>query len=237
MSTRRVGVLGGTFDPIHLGHLAAARAARHAIGLDEVLFVPSSDPPHRPDKPRASGYHRLQMTALAVAGEPGCSVSEIELQRPGASYTFDTLTALKEADHGRSQFFFIVGADAFADIATWSRYPAVIDLAAFAVIARPGTSLESLQRQRPDLAARMRVVPTGSTLAGFSGSASIATSSIALIPAETPQVSSTEIRRRAAAGESLNRLVPDEVEQYIIAHRLYRPQSQEPRSQSLEPKA
>jgi nicotinate-nucleotide adenylyltransferase len=216
MSPRRVGVLGGTFDPIHVGHLAAARAAQHALGLDAVLFIPSGDPPHRPDKPRASGYHRSQMAALAIADVPGWSVSDLEVNRSGVSYTFDTLTALRETSGGTSQFFFIVGADAFADIATWSRYPAVIDLATFAVIARPGTSLDALCHRLPALAPRM------SDWDPSDAATSRRPGAIVLIPAETPQISSTEIRRRVAAGEPPWPLVPDQVAQYIATHGLYR---------------
>ncbi|MEZ5286305.1 MAG: nicotinate-nucleotide adenylyltransferase [Vicinamibacterales bacterium] len=138
----RVGLLGGTFDPIHLGHLAAARAAQDALRLDGVRFIPSSVPPHRPDRPRASGYHRVQMTTLAVAATPGWDVSDVELRRGGASYTFDTLTTLR-AEFPASQFFFITGADAFAEIASWRHYPDVLDLAHFVVIARTGYELRS----------------------------------------------------------------------------------------------
>src|SRR5690606_38479035 len=100
MTGRRVGVMGGTFDPIHLGHLAGARAAAETLRLDRVLWVPSSLPPHRPDRPRASGYHRFAMTALAIAGVPGWEASDVELARPGTSYTFETLVSLKERDPG-----------------------------------------------------------------------------------------------------------------------------------------
>lgn len=213
-AAKRVGVIGGTFDPIHAGHLAAARAAQQALSLDQVIVVPASLPPHRPDKPGASGYHRLQMAALAVAGAAGWSVSDVELRRPGASYTFDTLTALKTADGGASRFYFILGADAFAEIATWSRYPAVLDLAHFVVIARPGTSLESLRGRLPELASRMSD-PRAADAASRGGS-------ILLLAAATPDVSSTEIRRRAAAGEPLDGLVPPAVRDYIAAHQLYR---------------
>jgi nicotinate-nucleotide adenylyltransferase len=214
--SRRVGLLGGTFDPIHLGHLAAARAAQDALALEAIRFIPSSAPPHRPDRPRASGYHRLQMTALAVAGCPGWQASEVELERGGASYTFDTLTTLRRAEP-TSQFFFITGADAFAEIAAWRRYPDVLDLAHFVVIARAGTSFDRLKARLPALEPRMLEVdhapPDRYLAAPFP--------SIFLVSATTPDVSSTEIRRRAAAGESLDGLVPDEVARYIRQHRLY----------------
>lgn len=216
MSGARVGLLGGTFDPIHLGHLATARAAAAALAFDRMLFIPSRVPPHRPDMPRASGYHRLQMTALAVAETPGWEASDVELARAGTSYTFDTLTTLR-AGEPTSQFFFVTGADAFAEIASWRRYPDVLDLAHFVVIARPGTSLADLRGRLPDLASRMRDDAT--PVAPFSGEP--ATPAIFLVSAATPDVSSTEIRRRAAEGRSLDGLVPPVIAAYIRQHGLY----------------
>lgn len=215
MTPARVGIMGGTFDPIHLGHLAGAGVAAETLGLDRVLFVPSSLPPHRPDRPQASGYHRFAMTALAVAGVPGWEASDIELARPGASYTFDTLTALGKQDEG-SQFFFISGADAFAEIAAWWRYPDVLDLANFVVIARSGSSLDRLRSRLPELGPRM-VDSTPHDHLGHSARAAIF-----LVNAQTPDVSSTEIRARAARGETLAGLVADPVASHIAAHRLYR---------------
>jgi nicotinate-nucleotide adenylyltransferase len=216
MTAARVGILGGTFDPVHLGHLAAARAAEAALGLDRLLLIPSNTPPHRPDSPRASGYHRLQMTALAVAGLPGWEASDVELSRGGASYTFDTLTALR-AREPTSQFFFITGADAFAEIASWRRYPAVLELAHFVVIARSGTSFDNVRARLPELASRVLVCDASSA----SACRRAPFPSIFLVNADTPDVSSTEIRRRAAAGEPLNGLVPDAVARYIAEHHLY----------------
>jgi nicotinate-nucleotide adenylyltransferase len=215
MSVERVGVLGGTFDPIHEGHLAAGRAAMAALALDRLLVIPSSAPPHRPDSPRASGYHRLQMARLSVADTPGWSASDLELVRGGRSYTFDTLTALRASDD--RQFFFITGADAFAEIASWYRYPAVLELAHFVVIARIGTSFARVRARLPDLATRFvecdTTAPDACRHARFP--------SIFLVHASTPSVSSTEIRARAAAGEPLDGLVPDGVRRYIHDHHLY----------------
>jgi nicotinate-nucleotide adenylyltransferase len=215
MTGARVGIMGGTFDPIHLGHLAGARIAADTLGLDRTLFIPSSLPPHRPDRPQASGYHRFAMIALAVAGTAGWEACDAELSRAGASYSFDTLSAFRRKDPG-SQFFFITGADAFAEIATWWRYPDVLDLADFVVIARSGSSLDQLRSRLPDLAPRM-VRSTPQTRAGLSDQ-----SAIFLVNAQTPDVSSTEIRDRAARGETLVGLVPDPVASHIATHRLYR---------------
>jgi nicotinate-nucleotide adenylyltransferase len=216
MNGARVGVLGGTFNPIHLGHVAAAHAAQATLALDRLLFVPSHAPPHRPDSVLASGYHRLQMTALAVAEVPGWQASDVELVRDGPSYTYDTLIALRTAEPA-SQFFFVTGADAFADIATWRHYPDLLELAHFVVIARTGTSFDHLRSRLPALTPRM--VPCETMPASTLRSAS--SPAIFLVNAATPDVSSTEIRRRAAAGEPLTGLVPDQVAAYIAKHRLY----------------
>jgi nicotinate-nucleotide adenylyltransferase len=209
----RVGLLGGTFDPIHEGHLAAALAAQQQLRLAHVRFLPAARPPHRPDSPRASEYHRLEMIRRAIAVHAGWEVSDLELHREGPSYTFDTLRALHDEGLTPLQIFFITGADAFAEIATWHRYPEVLDHAHFAVVTRPGFSLELLRHRLPDLAHRM-VVP--------SDAAGATDTKIVLVAADTPEVSSTEIRRRAREGASLDGLVPPVVAAYMSDHQLYR---------------
>jgi nicotinate-nucleotide adenylyltransferase len=195
-----LGIAGGTFDPIHLGHLAAARAAHAALALDRVRFIPSARPPHRPDSPGASGYHRLEMVRLAVAKTPGWEVSELELAREGPSYTYDTLTTIGGEGLSPLQIFFITGADAFAEVATWYRYPEIFNLANFVVIARPGTALGSLRARLPEDTARDNVI---------------------LLEADTPDISATDIRSRIARGESINGLVPPAVAAYIQKNSLY----------------
>ena len=206
-----LGVLGGTFDPIHNGHIAAGVCAQAALGLAQVLVVPSRMPPHR--SAGASPEDRLAMVSMAAAEQQGWTGSDIELKRNGPSYTFDTLTALRATS--TQQLFFVIGADAFAEIATWSRYPADLDLAHFAVVARPGTTLDSLQKRLPDLAERMTTPDV------FKSKAASARLAVILIQAETPDVSSTTIRRRVCAGESISELVPASVASYISTHRLY----------------
>jgi nicotinate-nucleotide adenylyltransferase len=214
----RVGLIGGTFDPIHLGHLAAALAAGRALALDLVRFIPSARPPHRPDSPRASEYHRLEMTRLAVADAAvealpiPWEVSDQELRRDGPSFTIDTLAAQQREGLSPLQLFFVIGADAFAEIASWHRYPAVLDAAHFAVVARPGTTLDELRGRLPALRDRM---------ASPSAAMSAQTPHIFLIEADTPNVSSTDIRRRVARGESLDGLVTPVVAAYIAQHSLY----------------
>jgi nicotinate-nucleotide adenylyltransferase len=209
----RIGLLGGTFDPIHNGHLAAARVAQRTLSLDSVRFVPAARPPHRPDSPRASEYHRMEMLRRASDGTAGWEVCDLELRRDGPSYSYDTLAAFHREGLSPLQIFFITGTDAFAEIATWHRYPEVLDSAHFVVITRPGFPITALQARLPQLADRM--MP----------SSEIAHSDkprIVLIPSDTPNVSSTEIRRRAVHGESLNGLVPPAVAAYISEKQLYR---------------
>jgi len=201
---RRLGLLGGTFDPIHVGHLDAADAARAALGLDEIVVIPSHDPPHRPTDPRASAFHRFAMAVLAVDGREGYRASDIELRREGPSYTALTLRELHGCGWRPAQLFFIIGSDAFAEIATWYGYPAILDACEFAVISRPGTTIPSALARTPDVASRV-----GTT--------------IHLVEAPTSDVSSTGIRARLAAGDSISGLVPLSVARHIDRHQLYRP--------------
>jgi nicotinate-nucleotide adenylyltransferase len=208
-----LGVIGGTFDPIHYGHLDAAAAARTALGLSEILFIPSHDPPHRPVDPHSTPFHRFALVALAIEGVTGYRASDEELQRQGNSYTSDTLRTLHAAGWNPLQIFFILGADAFAEIASWHQFPAVLDAANFAVIARPGTSIDSAVARTPEL--RSRVRPAGAPASGRG------TTGIFLVEAATRDVSSTVIRARLAAGESIGDLVPPPVARHIAAHHLY----------------
>lgn len=208
----RIGFLGGTFDPIHLGHLEAACAARDALSLERVEIVPAHVPPHRHQQPRASAFHRFAMAALAVNGVDRLAVNDLELTAPGPSFTAETLSRLRDEGLSPSQIFFITGADAFAEIETWRRYPEVLELAQFVVIARPGSPLESLPSRLPALAGRM----TRGVRPPVPG-----TSAIFLVDVRTPDVSSTDIRRRIASGEPLAGLVSPAVEAHIVQHGLY----------------
>ncbi len=213
MTGTRLGLLGGTFDPIHFGHLDAVEAARLALRLDTVLLVPAHDPPHKPADPHASAFHRFALVALAVDEYPGLRASDLELARDGPSYTVDTLRALHRTGWQASQIFFILGADAFAEIATWHEFPAVLDAAHFAVVTRPGTSLDSAVGRTPALRARLRMPSDGVPDAPRT--------SVFLVEARTRDVSSTTIRARAAAGQPIGDLVPRGVARHILAHQLY----------------
>jgi len=210
----RLGILGGTFDPIHLGHLDAADAARAALALDEILVIPAHDPPHRSVDPRVTTYHRFALVSLAIADREGYRVSDAELVRPGPSYTADTLRDLQAQGWRASQLFFILGTDAFTEIANWHAYPALLDLAHFVVIARPGTTIEQATDRVPAL--RPRVCSPASMPPDTMGQ-----TRIVLVEARTRDVSSTEIRRRLAAAQSIDDLVPTSVARHILTHRLY----------------
>jgi nicotinate-nucleotide adenylyltransferase len=209
----RLGILGGTLDPIHVGHLQTALTARLVLGLTQVVVMPSRTPPHRAHGPAASTYHRFAMAALAVNDLEDVRVSDDELAADGPSYTARTLERIGARGFDPSQIFFITGADAFAEIETWYRYPAVLELAHFVVVSRPGAPVAGLVERVPPL--RNRMHSCGST-ADVS-----AQPSILLIDAETPDVSSTDIRRRVRAGDSIQGLVPSTVESHILRHGLY----------------
>ena len=212
--TRRLGLLGGTFDPIHYGHLDAAAAARQALALDEIRLLPSHDPPHKPTDPRATAFHRFALVALAIDGLEGYSASDVELLRSGPSYTVETLRRLHREGWQARQIFFILGSDAFAEIASWYAYPEVLDAAHFVVIARPGLTLDAAVQRVPAL--RTRVCQAADLSVETA-----ANPAIILVEARTRDVSSTIIRTRIAAGGPLDDLVPPAVARHIRAHHLY----------------
>jgi nicotinate-nucleotide adenylyltransferase len=198
LANERIGVLGGTFDPIHEGHLAAAKAAVECARLDRVIFVPTGQPPHRP--PAAAGpEHRLEMTRLAIAGDDRFDVSDIELRRPGASFTSDTLRELR-GRYPDSDLFLILGWDAAQLFTTWHEPEAVRALATIVVVARPGSG----SPQPADLEA-----------AGLEGDGVI------VCLEHTPDISASAIRHEIKLGRPITSKVPPAVEKYIAAHHLY----------------
>jgi nicotinate-nucleotide adenylyltransferase len=210
---RRLGLLGGTFDPVHFGHLDAADAALTALALDEVLLIPAHDPPHKPADPRASAFHRFALVALALLHHPALRASDMELARDEPSYTVNTLRALHARGWRASQLFFILGADAFAEIASWREFPSVLDAAHFVVVARPGTTLGDAVSRTPELRSRVRSVRDAAPAPGQTA--------VILVEARTRDVSSTTIRTRLAAQQPIDDLVPAAVAHHILAHGLY----------------
>jgi nicotinate-nucleotide adenylyltransferase len=208
---RRLGLLGGTFDPIHAGHIAAAEAARRALHLDEVWLLTSHVPPHRP-QPVASVHHRFAMVALAIQDEPAFRASDLELLSPGPSFTAATLARLHSEGFEPLQLFFILGADAFAEISTWRDYPRLLDGANFAVISR-GVRRALSDAEDRGFAARLRD-PSAESHEGATA--------IYALDATTPDVSSTGVRERCARGLSIDGMVPPAVASHIVRHHLYR---------------
>lgn len=213
----RLGVLGGTLDPVHAGHLAAAHAAAGALSLDAVWLMPSHVPAHKA-APSASPWHRFAMASLAAADDELLMVSDLELARPGPTYTWDTLRTLAREGFEPSQIFFIVGADAFAAIDTWHRFPEVLDAGQFAVVARPGHAWPAAVLTHPVIAPRLRRA-VAEPAAGTSDRGDCC--AIWLIEAETPDVSSTDIRQRIFTGEGAGADVPALVAAHIRRHGLY----------------
>ena len=197
----KLGVLGGTFDPVHLGHMAAAEAALRALALDRVLFIPAGDPWLKAGAEISPGAHRLAMVRIAIAGFDAYESSTMELDRAGPTYTEETLAELQEAYGPSADLYFILGADALWDLERWHAPAEVLARCALVVMGRPAQGrldLGLLDRILPGAAAR--AVAVGLDVA----------------------VSATEIRRRAAAGESLAGLVPEGVGRYIVEHGLYK---------------
>lgn len=212
MSTRRIGLLGGTFDPIHCGHIDAALAADRALAFDELLVIPSNVPPHRP-QPLAAAADRYAMAALAVEGMPHWRASDMELLDPSRSYTSATLQRMHERGYDWRELFFVIGADAFVEIESWKNFPAILDLAHFVVVSRPGLPVGALASRLPALGGRM--------VAGVSRARRLDRPSLILIDAPTADVASTAIRQRLATRQSIEGMVPAKVAEYIERHRLY----------------
>lgn len=195
-----IGLLGGTFDPVHLGHLDVAYAALQSLSLERVLFIPAHVPPHRAF-PTASGADRLAMVQLAIQDEPRFEASTIELDAVGPSYTAVTIDRFLANGYAKADLCFIVGADAFATVSTWHDYPALFDRCRFAVVSRPGFPVSAVPQQIPAFAEHM--------------------TDIFLIDASTAPVSSTDVRASITRGAPLVGLVPDRVAGYIDAQKLY----------------
>jgi len=198
---RRIGVLGGTFDPVHIAHLAVAEEARTQLGLDKVIFVPAGLPPHKMDVHVSPAEHRLAMVELAIAGNPHFEVSRVDIDRFGPCYTVDTIALLGEEWGPDVEIDFIMGSDSLADLLTWHQPDRLIRLCRIVAVGRPGyrVDMDELERCLPGVSQRVLFI-------------------------NSPQldVSSTDIQRRVRMGESIKYQVPEAVERYIYEHGLYR---------------
>jgi nicotinate-nucleotide adenylyltransferase len=195
----RIGILGGTFNPPHLGHLVCAQEAHFQLGLDEVLLIPARTPPHKPLRDDPGPDHRLALCRLAIRGDDRFDVSELELRREGLSYTIDTLQEL-HATVQDSELYLIVGGDIAAGLPEWRSPEQVLSLATLAVAGRPGTARTSIE-------SALSRVPGGGHVQFFA------------MPRIS--VSSTLVRRRIQTGQPIRYLVPDGVASYIERHSLY----------------
>jgi len=212
LGARRIGLLGGTFNPVHIGHLRAALEVVEFLRLDELRLVPSARPPHR-ETPQVSAEQRLAMVALAVADEPALSVDDRELRRDKPSYTVDTLESLRAELAADDQVFLLLGWDAFCGLPSWHRWQELLDHCHLLVLQRPDADSEAPEALRDLLAARSVSDPLA--LAGPGGQ-------ISFIWQNPLAISATQIRQLLAVGRSVRFLLPDAVLAYIHAHGLYR---------------
>ena len=212
----RIGIFGGTFDPIHSGHLDVAKSAHLALNLSKIIFVPTKNSTHRHSAPIASGHDRLAMVKLAITGASSYRVSDQELRETGPTYTSDTLEMFLKAGTSPLQLFFIAGSDTFADITSWYNYPHILDLAHFLVVSRPARPVSTLRNQLPNLATRMKDVNMQ-----VSKNSPNRQTWIWLVDGETRDISSSNIKKRLANGKSIAGLVPPLVATHIKQYRTY----------------
>lgn len=218
MAEWRLGILGGTFNPIHLGHLVLAEAFRERLALDRVLFVPAASPPHKPPVGLVPALHRYAMVSLAVAGHPGFVACPTELERSGPSYSADTVEILA-GDWPGARLFFLMGSDTFLDLPTWRTPERLGVFATLGVGYRAGSAFEPEGPAARAVLARYgrtdwrRVPPAAPE--------TLAPGDCALVEMRSVPVSAREVRERLAAGESVRDQVPLAVAEYITHHRLY----------------
>jgi nicotinate-nucleotide adenylyltransferase len=197
----RIGVMGGTFDPIHYGHLAAAEEARVRIGLEQVLFVVAGMPPHKLDEEVTPVEHRLAMVRLAIASNPYFAISTVDVERPGPSYTVDTISILQKQFGARAEIYFIMGLDSLVELPTWHQPQRLVQLCRLVAVRRPGFQVDpaQLETSLPGISSRLQII-------------------------DMPEVdvSSTELQERVREGLPIKYQVPEEVERYINDHELYR---------------
>lgn len=199
---RRLGIMGGTFDPIHYGHLVTAEGARYSFGLDRVIFVPSGRPPHKPGHIVSDPLDRYKMTCLAVASNPFFCASAIEVERPGPSFTIDTVRAVMQLYPG-AKIYFITGADALLEIFKWKDFDILLTICNFVAATRPGYCLFELREKTASLPSGLK-------------------QNISYMEVPALAISSTEIRQRVRDGRPIKYLLPESAEDYIKNNKLYR---------------
>ena len=216
-----VGLLGGTFNPIHNGHVAIARQAREVLALDRVVLIPTGDPPHKPHENLAAAKDRFEMVRLAIASDPSLSISDVEVRRSGKSYSIDTIRLLQQEYGPEVRLFFLIGLDAFLEFPTWRDPATLLTLCSFVVLSRPGLSFQALSGLP-----FIPPIPQASLLeldAGQSVRLDIPVGAQSLICLRLPpnSVSASDIRARIAQGAPTAKLLPPVVESYILQHHIY----------------
>jgi nicotinate-nucleotide adenylyltransferase len=217
----KLGLLGGSFNPVHSGHLAIARQTREALGLDQILFIPTSHPPHKPNDSLAPAQDRYEMVRLAITSDPSFAISDVEIHRPGKSYSIDTLRLLQQEHGTQTQLFFLIGLDAFLDFPSWREPLALLKLCQFVVLSRPGLSFRSLST-----VALLPPIPYPSLAdldAGRISRIEVPIGKQGLICLKLPPfpISASEVRSRIRQGLPVANLLPPLVESYILQHHLY----------------
>ena len=216
---KRIGILGGTFNPVHNGHLAAAEEVRDRLNLEQILFIPSYIQPHKQDEIIPSAMQRFEMVRLAILGNMHFKPTDVEIKRGGKSYTIDTIGELQK-EYPDTELFFITGIDSFSEIQTWHRWKELMVLCHFVVISRNGHHFEDLHKMdfmmgTEEMLARLDRGDLKHAAVPY-GASSICLETIPLF-----DVSSTDIRRRVRQGASIKYLLPDAVEHYINTNKLY----------------
>lgn len=219
----KVGLFGGTFNPVHFGHLRAALEVREGVGLDKVFLIPAAVPPHKAQGGVAAATDRLRMVTLAVEGAPGLAVSDVETRREGPSYTIDTVRHFRNELPAGTEIFLVVGWDAFREIDTWKSFRKLMALVPLIVISRPGAAnrcgepdgqaLQEFIRSRISPECTLSGAPAGVSAPGIQGAT--------LFPVTALDVSSRRIRDLVSTGRSIRFLVPESVRQYIKTKGLY----------------
>jgi nicotinate-nucleotide adenylyltransferase len=197
----RWGVIGGTFDPVHTGHLIIAQEVGSRLRLDKVVFVPAGVPPHKVDYRVTPGHHRLRMVEIAVSDNPLFSISTVDLEREGPSYTTDTVQLLLDKWGLHTEIFFVVGTDSLSELLTWRNPERLLELCSLAVVARPGYSFD-----------RRRLLPALPRILERT----------VMVPSPRIDISSTDVRHRVGHGLPIRYLVPHDVDDYITRHGIYR---------------
>lgn len=217
--SRKLGILGGTFNPIHYGHLAAAEEVRSRLNLDRILFLPSFHPPHKQEDEIPSAGQRMDMVKLALKGNPLFEASDIEIRRGGRSYTIDTIDAIRRKEED-AELYFITGLDSFLEIQTWKEWARLLTMCSFVVLSRPGYHFSSLKKIEFLAPAEQDL---GALDTGILAHQVIRTAGTSVYLEVIPlyDISSTDIRKRIRDKGSVKYLLPESVETYIIDNKLY----------------